>query len=174
VTELSAGAPRNKNRWTLPILCLVVGLLLGMGITALVGWTAMPGMMLTVNESRYPDVDRTCAEMKKAIEAKGWTCPAIRDMNKAMAKHGVQFSRPVRIVELCKADYAKRVLATNPEVATLMPCAWGVYEGLDGKVYVSRMNMGLMGKMFGGVIAEVMGSEVASDEDEMLKTIIKQ
>lgn len=133
----------------------------------------MPGMMLTVHESKYSDVERTCEELKKGIEANGWNCPAIRDMNKSMAKHGVQFYRPVRIVELCKADYAKRVLSTNPEVSTLMPCAWGVYEGPDGKVYISGMNMGLMGKMFGGTIAEVMGGHVSEDEQAILQSVVK-
>jgi len=140
---------------------------------AFAGWKAMPGMMLTVHESRYQDVDRTCEELKKAIESNGWDCPAIRDMNKSMAKHGVQFERPVRIVELCKADYAKRVLSTNPEVSTLMPCAWGVYEGPDGKVHISGMNMGLMGKMFGGTIAEVMGGQVSADERKILQAVVK-
>ncbi|RKY24266.1 MAG: DUF302 domain-containing protein [Planctomycetota bacterium] len=133
----------------------------------------MPSMMLNIHESRYQDVDRTCVELKKAIEANGWSCPAIRNMNKAMAKHGVQFDRPVRIVELCKADYAKRILTTNAEMLTLMPCAWGVYEGADGKVWISGMNTGLMGKMFGGTIAEVLGKDVAADEKAMLKSVTK-
>ena len=61
---------------------------------------------------------------------------------------------------------------TNPEVSTLMPCAWGVYKGDDGKVYISGMNMGLTGKLFGGNIAKVMGSSVSKDEKAMLKDVI--
>ena len=173
VTETQQSVDHKRNRWGFPVLCLLVGILLGAGTTALVAWKAMPGMMLTVHESKYSDVASTCEQLKKAIEANGWHCPAIRDMNKAMARHGIQFDRPVRIVELCKADYAKRVLSTNPEVSTLMPCAWGVYEGADGKVYVSGMNMGLMGKMFGGTIAEVMGGKVSKDEQAMLRSVVK-
>ena len=90
-----------------------------------------------------------------------------------MENSGVIMRRQVRLVELCKADYAKDILTTNPEVSTLMPCAWGVYEGEDGKVYVSGMNMGLMGKIFGGNIAKVMGGSVAKDELSMLKDTIK-
>ena len=152
---------------------LVAGVFLGIALSALAGWTAMPRMMLTVHQSRYADVDTTCQELKAAIEAAGWSCPAIRDMNKSMAKHGVQHGRPVRIVELCQADYAHDVLGDNPEVATLMPCAFGVYEGADGKVYISGMNTGLMGKMFGGTIAEVMGAKVSQDEKKMLEGIIQ-
>lgn len=164
----------TKAHWKLPVLCLVIGLVLGAGATALAGWTAMPGMMLTVRESKYADVDQTAEALKKAIEANGWECPAIRDLNKSMAKQGVQFDSPVRIVELCKAEYAQRVLADNPEVSTMMPCAWGVYKGPDGKVYVSGMNLGLMGKMFGGTVAEVMGGRVAADEHKILDAVTKQ
>ena len=77
------------------------------------------------------------------------------------------------IVELCKAEYARDVLSTNPEVSTLIPCAWGVYKGDDGNCYITGMNMGLMGKMFGGNIAKVMGASVAKDEKRMLKDTIK-
>jgi len=125
-----------------------------------------------VHESRYSDVDQTCEELKAAIEAAGWSCPAIRNMNKSMAKHGVRHDRPIRIVELCQADYAYDVLVGNPEVSTLMPCAFGVYEGADGKVYISGMNMGLMGKMLGGKIAEVMGTQVSQDEEKILEGIV--
>lgn len=165
---------QKKNHWKLPVLCLFVGMIVGAGTTAGIGWSAMPSMMLTVHESRYSDVERTAEELKKAIEANGWEVPAVRNLNKSMAKQGVRFDRPVRLVELCKAEYAKRVLSDNPEVSTMMPCAWGVYEGADGKVYISGMNMGLMGKMFGGTVGEVMGGHVAQDEHKILQSVVKQ
>lgn len=151
-----------------------VGALVGVVLVALLGWMLMPGMMITVHESKYADVEKTCAELKQAIETAGWSCPAIRNMNNSMAKHDVAFPRQVRLVELCKADYAHDVLETNSEVSTLMPCAFGVYEGGDGKVYISGMNMGLMGKMFGGRIAEVMGGKVAQDEHQILSSVVAQ
>jgi len=160
--------------WKSPIIFLLIGFVAGAGLLGLIGWQAMPSMMLTVHDSKYSDVDETCEALKTAIEANGWNCPAIRNMNKAMARYGVHFDRPpVRIVELCRADYAERVLTTNPEVSTLMPCAWGVWKGPDGKVYISGMNMGLMGKMFGGVIAEVMGTDVSRDEAKILGQVVR-
>jgi hypothetical protein len=38
-----------------------------------------------------------------------------------------------------------------------MPIEIGIYEDKSGRVYVSELNVGLLGKMFGGTIAEVMG-----------------
>jgi hypothetical protein len=93
-------------------------------------------------------------------------------MNKSVSEHGVDIGREIRIVELCNAQYAKDILSTDPEVSTLMPCAWGVYEGDDGKVYISGMNMGLMGKLFGGNVARVIGGNVAKDESKMLEEVI--
>jgi uncharacterized protein (DUF302 family) len=164
----------QKQEWKNRLIPFISGLIIGMVLVAVIVWLAMPGMMLVVHQSRYDSVEETCKQLKAAIETNGWENPAIRDMNKSMAKHGVQMNKQVKIVELCNAEYAKDVLTTNPEVSTLMPCAWGVYEGDDGKIYISGMNMGLMGKMFGGNIAKVMGGAVSKDEEKMLKEVIRE
>lgn len=145
-----------------------IGLLAGVLLTGALTWQVMPNMMLEIRKSPYDTVEETCDRLAETIEDKGWSNQAIRDMNASMAKRGVNMDRPVRVVELCNANHAKTVLNANPEVSTMMPCAWGVYEGQDGNVYVSGMNMGLMGQMFGGTIAEVMGGIVAEDEEEIL------
>jgi uncharacterized protein (DUF302 family) len=151
------------------MLTFGLGLLAGVLLTGIVAWQVMPDMMLEVQQSPYDSVEETCDHLAAAIEAdEGWANQSIRDMNASMAKHGVELDRPVRVVELCNAYHAKTVLDSNPEVSTMMPCAWGVYEGEDGNVYVSGMNMGLMGQLFGGTIAEVMGGVVAEEEEKML------
>ena len=145
-----------------------IGLLAGVLLAGVVAWLLLPRMMLEIRESPYDTVEETCDRLTETIEDKGWSNQAVRDMNASMARRGVEMDRPVRVVELCNANHAKTVLNANPEVSTMMPCAWGVYKGGDGNVYVSGMNMGLMGRMFGGTIAEVMGGTVAEDEEEML------
>jgi len=164
----SVSTPR-RGRWILPGL---LGLILGVVLTGVVVWQAMPGMMIVEHRSKY-GLDETVSRLQQAIKDAGWVSPGVRDMNKSMAKQGVAFDKQVRIVELCHADHAKSVLSTDPHIATLMPCAIAVYEGDDGKVYVSSMNMGLMGKMFGGNIAKVMGGAVADDERKILSSVIQ-
>ena len=159
----------RTRRLFIPILA---GFVVGAVAVMLLVWTTMPRMMVTVHESRY-GLEETCERLKAAIEAEGWNCPSIRNLNKSMAKNGVDFDRQVRIVELCNANYAKSVLETDPHVSTLMPCAFGVYEGGDGKVYISGLNTGLMGKMMGGNIAKVMGSKVSEDERKILSAVVK-
>jgi uncharacterized protein (DUF302 family) len=152
------------------IALLLGGFVLGVVVTGVAVWKLMPGMMIVEHQSRF-GFDETVSKLVGAVKAGGWSVPKVRDMNKTMAKHGVVMKRRVKIVEMCKAPYAKDVLSTDPQVSTLMPCAVGVYER-GGKVYLSGMNMGLMGKMFGGNIARVMGDKVAGEEQAMLKSVV--
>jgi uncharacterized protein (DUF302 family) len=150
------------------------GIAVGIIVAALLIVQIMPSTMLSIHQSRYDSIEDTVAALQETIKKHGWSSPGIRNMNKTMAKHGIPSQRQVRLAELCKAKYANEVLKTNPEVATLMPCAWGVYKGDDGKVYITGMNMGLMGKMFGGKIAEIMGGFVAREEHAMLAEVVKK
>ncbi|MFW6163073.1 MAG: DUF302 domain-containing protein [Planctomycetota bacterium] len=79
----------------------------------------------------------------------------------------------MKLVELCHPDYASRVLADRRHLATMMPCALAVYEDDDGTVHVAKMNTGLMGTVFGGTVAEVMGGSVSRDEARMLAPVVK-
>ena len=124
--EVNAQKQGKINRF----ITFISGLIVGMLLICIVGWIAMPSMMLVVHQSRYDTVEETCKQLKVAIEANGWRSPAIRNMNKDMAKHGVLMDRKVRIVELCNATYAKDILSTNPEVSTLIPCAWVYTRGM--------------------------------------------
>ena len=163
--------PKGKRKG---LLYFTFGVISGVFLILVTGWLLMPGMMIVTHQSRFDTVNETCLKLRAAIEAEEWSSPPIRDMNKTMGKHGVAMERQVKVVELCKMAYAKDVLRTNPEVSTLMPCAWGVYEGDDGKIYISGMNMGLMGKMFGGNIAKIMGGLVSKDEARMLGRVIHE
>ncbi|KPK51081.1 MAG: hypothetical protein AMK72_00585 [Planctomycetes bacterium SM23_25] len=131
----------------------------------------MPGRMVTVHESAYRDVDRTCEALRAAIEAQGFTCKGVLNLNQSMAKHGVHLDRQVRVVQFGRAEYAHDMLTDTPEVSAFMPCAFGVYEGDDGKIHVSGMNRALMAQMFGGTVADVMGKRVARDEAAIFKAL---
>lgn len=161
----------NNRHNTCKLTAFSTGLTLGILVTAIAVWLLMPGLMIVEHQSKYSSVDETVSQLQKAIVANGWTSPAVRNMNKSIEKQGLTLDRQVHIVELCHAQHAKAVLNTNPELATLMPCAWGVYQR-DNKIYISGMNMGLMGKVFGGNVAAVMGNKVAKEEKVILSTIV--
>ncbi len=163
----------SNNQSSFSLISFFAGLTTGVLLLAGLMYAFVPSMMLTVHESKFASVEETVSKLQAAISSHGWNSPMVRNMNESMEKGGHPSSRTVRLVELCKAQYAKEVLDTNPEVSTLMPCSWGVYTGNDGKVYISGMNMGLMGKLFGGNIAKIMGGSVAAEEHAMLSEVIK-
>ncbi|AQT69169.1 hypothetical protein STSP2_02356 [Anaerohalosphaera lusitana] len=78
------------------------------------------------------------------------------------------------LVQLCKPEYAADILTTDRHTSCFMPCTMSVWEDDSGKVYLSKINLGLMGKMFGGNIAKVMGGQVVKDEHEILKGLLKE
>lgn len=96
-----------------------------------------------------------------------------RNVHESLSKQGVGFGPEVRLVEICREGYAESILKSNRELATLMPCAFAAYKGDDGNVYVSGMNTRLMGTMFGGNVADVLGEQVARDEATILSSVVK-
>lgn len=169
---MEAKQPWEGRKYGTILLWLIVGVVSGAALAGAAVWTWMPGMMLNVGESKL-SFDETVQAVEQAIKRQGWAHSGTKDLRKSLEKQGRTFSRQVKIVELCHPDYAKRVLTDNRELAAMMPCSIAVYEGDDGKVYVSKMNTGLMGKMFGGTVAEVMGGAVAEDEKAILAGVLR-
>jgi uncharacterized protein (DUF302 family) len=160
----------NRKIWISGTVGLVVGFVL-CGITV---FGAMPSLMIVTRECEL-GFDETVAALEKRIPEHGWVVSGGQpiDMNKSMAKHGVTFEPRVKLIKLCKAEYAKSVLTSDRHISSMMPCTMAVWEADDGKVYLSKMNMHLMAKMFGGNIAKVMGQKVVQDEEKMLEGLLK-
>jgi uncharacterized protein (DUF302 family) len=154
------------------LAAILVGMVSGAILSAAAVVTAMPKMTIVTQASQL-GFDETVAALETAIARNGWVVSTVMDMNKSMAKHGVELAPRVKLVKLCNPQYAKDVLTTDRHVSTLMPCTFAVWEGDDDKVYVSKMNMSLMAKMFGGNIARVMGGNVARDEETILAGIVE-
>lgn len=163
----------RKRRSTHGFRWAVVGFVIGMALTAVAVWTLMPSMMIITQQSTLGH-DETVAALEKSVVANGWVLSGVRDMNKSLAKHGVDFKPRVKLVELCNPQYAQSVLASDRHIATMMPCTLAVWESDDGQVYVSRMNLGLMARMFGGNVAEVMAGKVVADEARILDGLLQK
>jgi len=167
--KTKANNPSNRRIW-------LTGGLIGFAVGAIVCLVAifavMPSLMIVTKESKL-SLDETVARLEESIVANGWVHLGTRDMNKSLAKHGIELKPRVRLVELCHSEYAKSILLTDRYIATMMPCTFAVWEGDNGKVYLSEMNMGLMAKLFGGNIAKVMGGKVVEDEHRILSGLLK-
>ncbi len=158
---------KSNRKWIYGITGLVAGFI----ICALLMIVIMPSMMIVTKESKL-SFDETVAKVQERIAEQGWSVKGVSDVKHEINKAGYEFQPRVKIIKLCKAEYAKEVLTTDRFVSCLMPCSISVWEGDDGKVYLSEMNMALMAKLFGGNVGKVMGGKVVQDEEKMLEGLL--
>ena len=141
------------------ILGTAAGFVLGIALLGAVGWTAMPGMMLKEAVSPY-GLQETVDKISENAKQAGWVVASIKPLHKSVKKHGGGDVLPVLLVNLCQANHASSILSQDADrvVSVMMPCTISVYQKQDGKTYIGYMNAGLMGQMFGGNVAKVMGT----------------
>ena len=148
-----------------------VWLLMGMVLMATIVWFTMPSVMLVTHPSAQ-GYEETVARLDQALTSKNdWRVLGVNDYQKATS----EFAAIERTgsMNVCNPRYASRILSNEEDrgVTALMPLAIGVYEDSQGKVYVSRMNVKLLGMMFGGTIAEVMGM-AGEDLDQIVDSAL--
>ena len=147
----------------------VIGFIVGIVVVGVTGWNVMPGMMLYEIPSPYT-VTETVEKISANAKAAGWTVAGVKSLDKAVKKHGGHDIRPVMLINLCQADHAYNILKedANKKLSVFMPCTISVYEKNNGQTFVGVMNAELLGKMFGGTIAQIMGVEVAEQQQEFI------
>jgi uncharacterized protein (DUF302 family) len=148
----------------------MLGVILGGSLVLLVLMKAAPRILLSETESKY-GFDEALVVLQEAIDKKGWKTPHVHDLKATMAKFNYEVPR-VKVFEICKPEFAYPVLSGDNErlVSNMMPCRVSVYEKSDGRVYVSLLNSGLMGRIFGGVVNQSM--QLAGKESREIITSI--
>lgn len=149
---------------------LVGSFLLGMAVTGLLVYNSAPKMMITETVSPLSHQQTVDTIIETAGE-QGWKVPATHLIHNSVAEGGFDVP-PVTVIELCKVDLAGEILDTseNRVVSSMMPCRVAVYEDGNGNVIVSRMNTGLMSRMFGGEVQEIM-TEATSETEVILASV---
>lgn len=144
---------------------ILIGLALGLVICAL----AVPKLMLKEQVSPL-GYEETIAHITQKVEDGGWKVSAAMRLDQSLAKEGKKVL-PAASLKICQPDYAERVLLDDDArfLAVMMPCSIAVYEKADGKTYISTMNSGLMGRLFGGTAQSVMGGPVAKETREFVQ-----
>ena len=136
------------------ILFIVIGMLImGVGV-----WIMMPKMMLTTYKSKS-DFNETVDKLTVAINSKAdWKVTKEFDFQKNIHDAGHDKIEKVGSIAICHPKYASMILSEEPnrKVTAIMPITLGVFENKKGQVFVSELNIGMMGMMFGGTIAKVM------------------
>lgn len=151
-------------------LIFLFGLLLG-AIAALVLVGMRAGDLMVAERPSPHGLEETVAKIRTAAEADGWVVQNVQKLEESIKKNGGGDVRPIRLINLCQAHHAEKMMNvdTARKMSVFMPCTISVYEKSDGKVYIGSVNAGLMGRLYGGVVAEVMGDEVATAQDKFLE-----
>ncbi|MHC4499646.1 MAG: DUF302 domain-containing protein [Planctomycetota bacterium] len=159
-------------RWT-TLISALLGVIIGAVLCAALIFAVVPSKMLVTRESEM-GFDETVAVLEKAIIENGWVVSGVLDVNKSLANKGVEFEPQVKIVQLCNPKHAKSILTGRCEVSAMMPCSFSVWTADDGKVYVSKINTGLMAELLGGDAGRIMAGEVAREEKAILSAVVKE
>ena len=147
----------------------ILWMFVGMIVAGAATWILMPSMMLAVHKSPH-DYQGTVAALNNVIEGKqNWKAPNTFNFQQTIDDAGHGPIEKVGTIALCNPLYASRILAAdeNKKVTAFMPLGIGVYEDVNGQVYVSELNVGLLGMMFGGTIADVM-ADAGGDVSEII------
>ncbi len=147
-------------------------MLLGALIMGVLMFKAAPTMMVHELKSPY-GVDETVKVISENAKKQGWVVKNVVDMQKSMKKKLKKDMPATKVMKLGQGKYAYALLKHDDTrfVAAMMPHSVAVFEKSDGSTYISSMNMGLMGKIFGGETDVIMG-KVQADDDVILKFLM--
>jgi len=122
-------------------------------------------------DGNFQEVEQAIKEVVPQFE--GWSFP-IPDWQfyKAQLSKNFTYDNITNMVMhfVCKSAHANKILKAEPNMSGIMPCTWAVYETKNSEVYIAKMNIGLMSKMYFGLIREIM-TDVAKTEAAMLSKI---
>lgn len=142
----------------------------GMVLMGIIVWFTTPSLMLIKHKSNR-SYDDTIVALSEAIKKKqDWRVLTVNDYQKTTAAFGAL--ERVGSMNICNPRYASKILANDADrgATAFMPLALGVYEDKKGQVYISQLNVGLIGMMFGGTIADVMGM-AGKDLNEVVASV---
>ena len=152
------------------VLQVLICVIAGMALMGLIVWFTMPLLMLVKHKSKLNYGETITALSEALMKKQGWDVLNVNDFQKR-TKDFVTLER-VGSIDICNPRYVSKILAEdqNRGVTAFMPLDLGVYEDKKGQVFVSKLNIGLLGKMFGGTISKVMGA-AGKDLSEVVNSV---
>ena len=150
---------------------IILGFIAGIALFIVIMLVYAPDLMMKEHPSPF-GVEETAARIQANIQAldesRGWKLSALRNPAKAAAASGFNVM-PVLLVEACSTKYSAPLLKddTTKILSILMPCTITIYKKDDGKTYIGTMNSGLVGRMFGKKVGDIM-AEVAKDQAKFI------
>lgn len=155
--------------------------ILGIAVAAVAGFVCGVFVFMFIMKKymiAHYRIDGSFQEVEQAIKEavpqfKGWSFP-IPDWQfyKAQLSKNFTYDNITNMVMhfVCKSAHANKILKVEPNMGGIMPCTWAVYETKNSEVYIAKMNIGLMSKMYSGLIREIM-TDVAKTEAAILSKV---
>jgi len=102
-----------------------------------------------------------------------WIIPKQYNLDVSLAKAGYEIL-PVSVIELCKPEHAYKILSEDEYrlVSSMMPCRVAVYQKTDGTTVISRMNTGLISRVFDKTVRDVMAQ--ATQETNKILSVVER
>lgn len=156
-------------------LSAVGGILAGVTLSGVAGMKLMQTKM-AIDIKSPKNFEDTCKAIEETIPQfaeEGWGFPFEKwNFFKVFESRNLipEGIKNIMVYFLCNAKLANKVISENNAMMGIMPCSWAVYEKDNGEVYIAKMNIGLMSKMFSGAIKEMM-LEVEETEKRMFDKI---
>ena len=120
----------------------------------LFGITSVTADEMVIEKASPLGFDETIEKLKSNAKELGWKVPSKWNKNfqkNLMHVTDIDVGRNL-VIEMCEPFAAVELLVHDQykKFLSMMPCSVAVYEKSDGKVYLSMMNIQLMGKMYKG------------------------
>lgn len=112
--------------------------------------------------------ETVCSAIEENAVANQFRVLAVHDVQATLAEKGLERG-PLKIIEVCNAEFAHRALRQEIEVALFMPCRYAVYSE-DGKTIVKLNRPSLIAEMMPGAGLD----ELANDVEATLKKIMTE
>ena len=155
------------------VMYLLIGLFSGILITLLILWFAFQRVMRKESVSHL-EFEAAVERLTTEVESMDWRLLHVHDLEAKMKAFGYDVLE-ARVFDICKPEYASRILLRNEEriFSSMMPCRVSIYRKADGKTYISRMNAGLVALPMKGIVPGVM-RQAANDVEKILAPLITQ
>jgi uncharacterized protein (DUF302 family) len=152
------------------VLLVLGGVLIGLLLMGLVVWMTMPSLMLIKHKSSRSYDDTLSILSERFPKKQDWHQLKITDYQESTAPFGAM--ERVCSMNVCNPRYAWQILSddANRGVTAFMPLAIGVYEDKKKQVFISQLNVRLLGMMFGGTISKVMNL-AGKDINEVIASV---
>jgi uncharacterized protein (DUF302 family) len=103
--------------------------------------------MLLARDSKKT-VDRLATDLEAACARHKFGVLGVHDLKAKLREKGQEFATECRVYEVCNPAAAKRVLDTNLEISTALPCRISLYEAGRGTTRLATLRPTMLLDLF--------------------------